>query len=168
MQLPESKIEKAAPTNDVRYYLNGIYHDKDQNVVVATNGSILARIPAVDNDDDHTGIIPLDAVKDARKQSKHEPKITINGAANTINGASYPLIDGKYPDYLRVIPDIEPGQPATITLNAKLLHELAQAISNNPKNMEVSIWITDKNSAMQVKSTNSPENLGVIMPCRDQ
>ena len=40
MKLPESKIEKVAPTNDVRYYLNCVWLDLDEPgkpLAVATN-----------------------------------------------------------------------------------------------------------------------------------
>lgn len=113
-----SRCEFAIPTEETRYYLNGIYmHSLDGQKLraVATDGHRLARseMDAPDGADGMPAIIiPRKTVKEiigiaatAKKDDVHfeisENKIRVSHGSVVLTSK---LIDGTYPDYQRVIP----------------------------------------------------------------
>lgn len=111
----------AMSTEETRYYLNGIYlHHTEQDGVqvlraVATDGHRLARfeMPVPEGATDMPGIIiPRKAIQELRKLSDDAAdKIQINLSESKIRFEfdhivlTSKLIDGKFPDYQRVIPE---------------------------------------------------------------
>ena len=165
MKIPAEKIETAAPKNDVRYYLHGAYLNVETSELVVTDGHILVKHTVEVDDDDISGIIPLEAFAYARKMKAER----INGAevlgAPTayVNGATFRLIDGAYPDYNTVMP--EAGE-VTICLDLTLLDKIRKALferTGPTSRCVVSLQITDKHSSVRVESD---DNVAVIMPCR--
>ena len=180
MKLPESRIERAAGNGDVRYYLNGIYLDSEAKQMVATNGHILACIPYEPENGDASEIVPVELVKAARvggakasdaiSQRQGENNVTQfstmkwDAKSKQYLELSMPAIDGKFPDYTRVVPDKPSGDP-TITLNADLLADLQAALSNNGL---ISLWITGPQDAIYAEPVGDAPTgtCGVIMPTR--
>ena len=119
----------AAPKKDTRYYLNGICVDatKDTVVLVATDGHMMLSFPVSDDaiEDRINGQfiidrVDLDAIKPA-KAGKHtlplvievdEKGYTISGATKAVNT----LVDGKFPDWRRVVPQTLSGELAQFNL----------------------------------------------------
>lgn len=176
MRLPEAKIEMATSQEYSRYTMQAVKLDVEKKVMVATDGHILACIPASVEPQDHTALIGLDTMKQLRaidKQNKKQNKsahtaITTNGkvTVESLNSKSeFPVVEGNFPNWEAVKPDMT--GPATISLNAALLLRLAQAISDNSnsKTAVVKLWIKDANSAIGVQVSDSSA-WGAIMPCR--
>lgn len=116
-----------AGKGDIRYYLNSVCVDARANgdvVLVATDGHRLLAYPVAVDDIESLApgeyVIPreaLAAVKPAKGGKKSFP-ITITTTPEksvTIIGATTlttPLVDGKFPDWRRVMPKSVSGEPA--------------------------------------------------------
>lgn len=122
-------VSFAMAKNDIRYYLNGmcIQHNGEETRIIATDGHRLHMVRVEHKDglviDPIECIIPDTLVNTIikAKAPKHdklrEVHITIDGdkvSAVLPDGTESiaKLIDGKFPDYTRVIPDSFNGQPA--------------------------------------------------------
>lgn len=110
------KTHFAMAQQDVRYYLNGMLFEKDGQLIrtVATDGHRLAlneQQAGADETNDFQVIIPRKAVLElTRMLSDDEREIAIEVGANHIRILlgdtvfTSKLIDGKFPDYKKVIP----------------------------------------------------------------
>ncbi len=110
------KTQFAMAIQDVRYYLNGLLLEMSQNQIraVATDGHRLALSEADCSLDQDTGlqvILPRKAVLElARLLSDSDEQIEVDVSSNHIRfimgetSFTSKLIDGKFPDYQRVIP----------------------------------------------------------------
>lgn len=88
----------AAGKKDLRYYLNGV-HVNDKHLV-ATDGARM-HVIAHGGDWPHGPVtVPRDAVELAVKSKTAEVTLT----PDAIGAIAYKPVDGKYPDYTRVIP----------------------------------------------------------------
>ena len=166
----------AAPKKDIRYYLNGICVDasKETVVLVATDGHMMISFPvsadAIENRINGQFIIDrvdLDAIKPA-KAGKHtlplvievdEKGYTISGATKAVNT----LVDGKFPDWRRVVPQTLSGELAQFNL------ELLSRIDDIRKTLgrgacDATIHHNGKSCA-QVTGLH-PDALMLVMPCR--
>ena len=95
-------VKHAMAKQDVRYYLNGFCISEGE--IVAADGHRLARHRnAYTGDLPHQVIVPADAVKFLPKKGMIECRITERFAI--FPGMAAKLIDGKFPDYNRVIPE---------------------------------------------------------------
>jgi DNA polymerase-3 subunit beta len=96
---------------DVRYYLNGVYFDLTSGHVVATDGS---RMYAAHLGEGHWSrgmafIVPNDVITLALKgHSRYLPQIDVSHddrtGAVTVGTVSGKAIDGRFPDWRRVVP----------------------------------------------------------------
>jgi len=124
-------VSRFAAVKDIRYYLMGVQVESNalETRLCATDGHTLAvhRADAKgDNEGAWTGILPLDAVntllkmKPAHKSMKDEPIALTIAESGEIRcdwlGQSIicRAVDGRFPDYRRVIPETLDGQPAWI------------------------------------------------------
>ncbi len=152
--------------------------------LIATNGRILAIVNVTDTGDDtEERLIPGDAIAAATKGSKAtEANLQSNGATRVYSGGGYQEFPteeevhspDRFPDHAEVMPKGE--AKITLTLNPKLLHDLALAIgSGDGLTLEiVPDSIDDKGNIcgpIRVKPANlgtgsmaDPDNSGVIMP----
>lgn len=144
----------AMAQQDVRYYLNGMLWElKDQQLkVVATDGHRLAlcTLPEkIESSDDAQVILPRKGVLElARLLLAEDDDIAIVIGSNHIRATTdeftftSKLVDGKFPDYQRVLP----RSPNKIVLGSRL--ELRQAftrtaILSNEKYRGVRLKLTD-------------------------
>ncbi len=104
-----------AAKNDTRFYLNGVAID--QGHIVATDGHRMFYAPLESVNELPQIIIPREAIEFIAKKTtgigKKDPekvniKIHINGNKGTLNvldcTESFTLIDGKFPEWKRIIP----------------------------------------------------------------
>ena len=124
-----SRTIVAASTDEIKYYLNGVYwHTVDGNLVtVATDGHKLAMVTSDIKSSINGVILPAKTVKvlssiesDIVKASVSETKVKFEYGDTCIVSK---VIDGTFPDYTRVIPS---GNPNHLTMNGK---DLKDAIS---------------------------------------
>lgn len=180
MKIPASKIELATSQEPSRYTLQAVKLDIQMQQFVATDGHILAAIPAEVSSEDHAGLISLDTMKalrglqkEAQKQAKHlgtsaDVPVQMNGKVSAEwmgVKIEHAYVEGSFPNYEQIKPKME-GSP-TITLDVAMLTRLAQALDAEatPKKAVVSLWIKDAYSGVGVKVSNDKGAWGVIMPC---
>lgn len=98
-----------AAVKDMRSYLNGVYFEPE-GYAVATDGAAMlcVRVPAFEGP---SFIAPSDTIKAALQLNKKMSEIAVSSLL--IGGISFTPIDGKYPDWRRVIPAKPDGEPAT-------------------------------------------------------
>ena len=125
------KTSFSMASQDVRYYLNGLLLEFDQNKIkgVATDGHRLA-LASAELQSKETGsqlkqILPRKAVLELSKllpQSEESVEIDMGPSYFSIKFSnlqfSTKLIDGKYPDYEKVFPS---GDPSTLTIKKEKL-----------------------------------------------
>ena len=175
IRIPDSKIEKAVAKDDVRTYLNAPYFTGEG--IVATNGHTLAYVPVIHDDGELAGHIPLDAFKHARKAKLLDIELN-NGNGNcAVAGVQFPRVDlGKYPDWQQVakapLVVAKSSGALSITFDAKLLLELALAISTNPRQPIVRLTFDAskpeyERAAIYVEAAKGGGGAyGLIMPCK--
>ena len=164
MKLPTQKIENAIDKNDSRYMLRGAYLDATNGELIVTNGQILVKHIVKIDEGDVSGIIPLEAIEYARKVKA--ARITTSAAYAYVNGAAFPLVDGTYPDYERVIPE---SSEVTVVLDLTLLEKIRRAMFEKatPNSAcRVALHVTDPHSGVRVTPGDGGEEIAVIMPCR--
>ena len=164
MKLPTQKIENAVDKNDSRYQIRGAYLDVTSGELVVTNGHILVKHVVEIDEGDVSGIIPLEAIEYARKTKA--ARITTSATHTYVNGAAFPLVDGTYPDYERVIP--KPSD-VTVVLDLTLLEKIRRAMFEKatPNSAcRVALHVTDPHNGVRVTPGDGGEEVAVIMPCR--
>ena len=127
-----------AADKDVRRSLNGVYVEfqATRTVYVATNGHMLGIYTddTVTNEDVHNVIIPRDVVKALKpKHALRMGTLHVNPDTrearilNPANGQDFGFnpIEGKYPDYQRVVPKETSNECANY--DAEYLYAFAQA-----------------------------------------
>ena len=117
-----------AAKSDIRYYLVGVYVEANETEtrLIATDGNtmLIHRMKA-ENTHSWSGIVPLDTVQAILKhKSPYEKKgnhlpIELSECGGTEGRIDYAgqafvfrPVDGKFPDYRRVIPQSITGEPA--------------------------------------------------------
>jgi DNA polymerase-3 subunit beta len=184
IHISRNKLKAAAyfsAAKDVRYYLCGILIESTpmQTRVCATDGHALfvAKDDAKDdNAGTFTGIVPNDTVKQIlawKAPYKDAPVIfTTNDdpagehrAEWAGNTAVFKLIDGKFPDYARVVPAEVSGEASHF--NPELLMKCKKAAEalGTSKHGTFNFKQGGDNSAIAVFST---EAFAVIMPMRGE
>jgi DNA polymerase-3 subunit beta len=159
-------VQYAMAQQDIRYYLNGLLLVKEENNLkaVATDGHRLgfALLPLKTKQEKKEIILPRKAVIELTKQlNENENPVTIELLKNQIRFTFSnvvlvsKLVDGKFPDYNRVIPS---GYEKHIEVNRILfLHTLQRAsILSNEKFRGVRLILTEGNLRI-VCSNNEQE-----------
>lgn len=166
----------AAPKKDIRYYLNGICVDasKDTVVLVATDGHMMLSFPvSADAIEDRINgqfiidRVDFDAIKPA-KAGKHtlpliievdEKGYTISGATKAVNT----LVDGKFPDWRRVVPQTLSGELAQFNLDLlSRINDIRKTLGRGACDATIH---HNGNSCAQVTGLH-PDALMLVMPCR--
>ena len=146
------KLEEATSgPKDLRPILENIFVNKGH--AIATNGKVLAMVPAETQIDEPGNSCSGKVLKAARKGlKKHE------------NMAEVPLkdLEGKFPDITQVIPAEEANY--TIGIDAKLLYALSQALGCD----RLTLNIIDSKRAIKVRPFGDKAASGLIMPCKDR
>jgi len=127
IELQKSHLRAMLPftgDQDIRYYLNGALLTIGNNGarLVATDGHALAVINLGFIGAQFDGIIPNSALESVPKvKRKESPTVSLvidpekqTGTFDLGNGtsSSFKFIDGRFPDYLRVIPETTSGETA--------------------------------------------------------
>ena len=172
MKLP-CKADKTLPkicAKDSRESIQNPYLDADKKLLYATNGHILTRIPVETSETDVSGYVTLDAIKYAAaigKASNVPAEISVNGSLD-IGNTSFERPQHTFPDAERIYQETVDKDPQTkISFNARLLYELAAALSDNGKADGITLHINGSNEAILVISNDNPESTGIIMPVRN-
>lgn len=156
------KTEFAASTEDVRYFLNGLYFSflANRTEVVATDSRWLALaytdpLKAPGNVDGF--ILPLKAVKEITRTFADSSAVTISMFENQILFAdehatlTARLVEGDYPKYEKLIPESTTGR--TVLSKEDILRAVRRvALLSNPKNYSVSLDIEAERITISAKT----------------
>ena len=159
------KTSFAMAQQDVRYYLNGLFFGLSKSAVfgVATDGHRLAKteIKAETNIQESTSvIIPRKGISEIIKQIEDE-NIVMSGVISKnhlkISGnnteAITKLVDGKFPDYEKVIPT---NSDKRIVLDSKEFKEALARVSILSNDRFKGVRLSFSNNELKV-SANNPE-----------
>ena len=116
---------EACPKNNIRYYLNGVCVDfvnQSEIVIVATDGNIMFAAnsrPEFEDRGDFIGqiIIPRDVIAQAVKTKEAFTTLSINDSVYILGNILFTPIEGKFPDYVRVIPQSVNGEPGNYDID---------------------------------------------------
>ena len=171
MKLPTNyKPQFVCFKDDTRYILkNGYYKD---GIAYATNGNSLvaALVEKSKSDQSEEGFLPVEALKVAtKKRVKHHPhqgliEMQDHGTTKVFPSKGVTTLfekpcEGTYPFIGKVIPSH--AKPKSISLNAKLLFELSQALGSNE--MIITFDETDDKACLIV-TTRDVDRFGLLMP----
>jgi len=131
-----TKTQFSMAQNDVRYYLNGLMLETGKKYVraVATDGHRLAMCEiSIEKQEVTSGqvIVPRKGVMELARLMGDGEEIQLDIGSNhvraTLNGIrlTSKLIDGRFPDYERVIPA---GKGATLTASRAVLRQALQRV----------------------------------------
>ena len=135
-------------------------------VLVATNGHMLCVVPCSIDAGDTAGPVSVAALQGARKLAKAARIAEVNLSVSTTHtlsdGISIPRRDvGQFPPWRGLVPGER--QEVSITLNPKLLAQLAKAIGSQER---VTIrFVNDAYDPILVKNPES-EAFGILMSMR--
>lgn len=156
------KTEFAASTEEIRYFLNGLYFNclSDRTEVVATDGHrlALARCEPLNSPEDVNGfIVPLKAVKEITRTFANSPEVNISIFENQILFAdenatlTTRLVEGEYPKYEKIIPESLDGR--TVVSKASILGATRRVqLLSNPKNFSVCLEIDSQQIRISAKT----------------
>lgn len=159
-----SEVKYAMAQQDIRYYLNGVLFslDGDQLSLVATDGHRLAYSRSVLENSYQRAevIIPRKAINELLRLLEDSQQPVLIGITESnifleFSGISFltKIIDGKFPDYKRVIPAYQ----SSLLINRKtILSALIRvSILSNEKFHGVRFILTEKN--LKIISNNSEQ-----------
>lgn len=156
------KTEFAAATEDVRYFLNGLYFHflPDRLEVVATDMRWLAvaRAEPIAAAETLKGfIVPLKAVKAIARTFSDSDSVEVSVLENQILFADATatlttrLVEGDYPPYQKIIPDSMEGQ-AVVDRTEMLQATRRVALLSNPKNYAIALEIDTERVQISAKT----------------
>lgn len=190
-----ASTEKARPYLNGVYFDNITTANKPNVLLVATNGHMLIKIegeghihhnvktfePFILPSDTITKIIKLaNMAQKAHKKSSVVLEFNtktntcaigygINDLIQTVDSVSYTPIDGKFPDYNRVIPTPSKSTISEVGLNASYVDIMGKAVKTLTGNKFANIQLhfgNDNKSPMRVTASGAFGFLGVLMPVR--
>lgn len=159
------KIELAASTDKIfKSAMCQVMFEEGK--LVATTGHILASVPVEDSGNDTKGYITPEALKAARKLGKKHGDVQIfaNGSFLLSDGSTIPRpeFDG-FPDTAPLLESARSrAHEYRIKLNARLLHNLADALGNE----QVTLEFGSSKQAVYVKA-DGLDSEGMVMPIRE-
>jgi hypothetical protein len=135
--------------------------------LIATDGRRLVVLPVEREEGDSDGRVTEAALKAARKLTRknESAQIKANGSFVFTAGSTLPRPNedecGRFPNWRQLIP-AEGQHPHFVTVNAKFLWEIAQALGAD----SIKIAIKDELSPVLVTSAQAPGAIAVLAPVR--
>jgi DNA polymerase-3 subunit beta len=156
------KTEFAASTEEVRYFLNGLYFNflEQGTEVVATDGKrlALARCEPLTAPGEANGfIVPLKAVREIARTFADAGEISISVFENQIlftdGNATLTarLVEGEYPKYEKIIPESTEGR-AVVSKEGILSATRRVSLLSNPKNYSICLEIDSEQVQVSAKT----------------
>lgn len=167
-----------SPKSDIRYYLNGVLFEVTQagRFYVATDGHKLVAIREARQDGDTIGqwIIPRDVIlgiklqKAGRNPVEHA-ELEIDGAKAKLDycstGTVFAFVDGKFPDWRRVVPTAPTGEIAQY--NPDLLVAVRDcAAATVGAGKWAGLYLAHNGTGAGLYQSHSPDFIGIVMPLR--
>jgi DNA polymerase-3 subunit beta len=148
-----------AAKKDLRYYLNGIYVDHLKRLAIATDGCSML-VVKLEPDDlvSASVIISREAVENAVKIKNGQLVIEEDGRIKLGCMESKP-VDGKYPNWARVVPTITTGEHSWIDAQRVNTMQEAASLITGEKYFKVKVRTSGDSAALV---SLGPNALGVI------
>jgi DNA polymerase III sliding clamp (beta) subunit (PCNA family) len=160
----------AISNEETRYYLNGIYFET--NAMIATDGQRLHKITfKATGKLDKNFIMHKDTVKTliqnlkAFKKLKFDVTISNDSVVSENFNLTFKEIDGAFPDYNRVIPEIKKEQ-AIGCFHAAYLEDCGKAFKGLDKNASITMKREGTDNPCIIKAFEAPEAFIILMPKR--
>lgn len=170
-----SAVALFAAKKDARYYRHGVFIETGPKgaILVATDGYALAAMHAPADCEVSAGVVPIELISNAIKTSKGDKLyLTIDTdhptatgqPMYTIAGMHAQGIDGRFPEWRRVVPTCEPSCVAA-QFDPELVSRFGKAAKLlGKKSTSVCVAHNGPEQAARVLIDSSPDFLGVIMP----
>lgn len=141
--------------------------------LIATDGRRLVILPVERDEEDTDGFVTKAALLAACSASTEEHWLAELTATTELHA---PLakhrdpdrpVDGEFPNYEGVVPKFSPSEKglASISFDARYLHEIAKCIAQNDKNPCVTITFDPKRPTAPILVTGAPNGgTAVLMP----
>lgn len=174
----QSLAKHISPKNDVRYYLNGVLFEVTAagRFYVATDGHKLVAIREARQEGDAIGqwIIPRDVILGIKLQKAdrnlvEHAELEAEGAKAKLDycgtGTVFAFVDGKFPDWRRVIPTAPTGEIAQY--NPDLLVAVRDCAAASVGIGKFSgLHMAHNGTGAGLYQCASPDFIGIIMPLR--
>lgn len=174
-------LSNLAATKDVRYYLNGVYISSKKGVLsmVATDGHLLGCLSKLTDIDDFSLILSNDTVKKMSIFKDKDVTLTLQASCHgdtvlfgDIEGLKFEAIDGKYPDFERVLhPTDKVYSNQAAQLDFELLAKFVKVAKALGCKDKAGQWFIQYNGATESCSISCPNVdtkewtwRGVVMP----
>lgn len=176
-----------ATDDEVRYYLRGMLVDVGHELLVATDGHRLLTYPIDQKQSEYAKDLPDRIVSMSSRKADREGQIVVEinddpqsvdymHAVVTLYSKTgkqkwrelVEVIDGKFPDYRRVLPDRPSEKIATaaLTYNPVLIGSVVDALT--PKHTACRVMPTDDKGSgpLWVEVAGFPDAVLILMPMR--
>ena len=176
------KLEKIVSKDKTREHIGNVCIDKKHDAqarAIATNGRMLASVPVdiEDCDDFHDEkVLPAKVFSEARKvggKRVEQSTIQMNGASLIGSGETFPYPEDTrpHPNWRQIMPDWKDTEYGEITLDAKMLFELAQAVGCDQNRATIRVRLQGGGSGKTIDPLHPVEirngmARGVLMPVR--
>jgi len=168
--LPKNSLQAMAvlaSKQDIRYYLNGVLVESNSQYtrLVATDGHLLGifQISETAHDDKSFSIIIPNEI--IAKLDKKDNFLSTNEHGNwSIDGISFNPVDGKFPDYMRVLPT-KPATGETAQFNPELINRFVKC--SKLLNGSKLPTIAHNGGSSALVDIGIERFVGVVMPMRN-
>ena len=174
----QSLAKHIAPKSDVRYYLNGVLFEVTEagRFYVATDGHKLVAIREERQPGDTIGewIIPREVIlgikiQKAGRNPVEYADLETEGAKAKIDycgtGTVFAFVDGKFPDWRRVIPRMPTGEVAQYNPDYLVnVRDCAAAAVGTGKN--AGLYLLHNGNSAGLYQPGNPDFIGIVMPLR--
>lgn len=156
--------------NDIRFYLNGVFIAANGDVVGTDGHCMVLCSKGASADEGFQGMIVAMSTKPPSKcdliEFDTDTMIArfLNADLAKVGAASFEMIDGRYPDYLRVVPS-KPEKVGAIGIDAALLAR-ADKVFKSRKQPGVLIEFFGGVGAVKFTCPQVPDVVLIVMPCR--
>jgi DNA polymerase-3 subunit beta len=156
-----------ASKQDVRYYLNGVLVESNKSYtrMVATDGHLLGIYQISEtahNDEEFSIIVPNEVIA---KLDKKDNFLSTNEHGNwSIDGIAFTPVDGKFPDYMRVMPS-NPATGESAQFNPELITRFVKC--SKLLNGSKTPVIAHNGGSSALVDLGLDRFVGVVMPMRN-
>jgi DNA polymerase-3 subunit beta len=155
-----------ASKQDIRYYLNGVLVESNKSYtrMVATDGHLMGIYQISEtahNDEEFSIIVPNEIIA---KLDKRDNFLSCENGKWSIDGMAFTPVDGKFPDYMRVLPT-KPATGESAQFNPELITRFAKCskLLNGTKNPV----IAHNGGSSALVDLGLDRFVGVVMPMRN-
>lgn len=155
-----------ASKQDVRYYLNGVLIESNKSYtrMIATDGHLMGIYQISEtahNDEEFSIIVPNEIIA---KLDKRDNFLSCENGKWSIDGMAFTPVDGKFPDYMRVMPSA-PATGESAQFNHELITRFAKCskLLNGTKNPV----IAHNGGSSALVDLGLDRFVGVVMPMRN-